>query len=76
MNRRPLSPFKNFPKKIAEIFANESLSPVSLTPAISCSPVSLTPAINISPMSLTPAINPCSGFLVIGVVVDTGDKFN
>ncbi len=30
---------------------------------------------NLSPVSTTPAINLCHGFLVIGSVVDTGDKF-
>ncbi len=35
-----------FFRKFAEIFANEYLSPVSLTPAINCSAVSTTPATN------------------------------
>ncbi len=46
-----------FFRKFAEIFANECLSPVSTTPAISCSPVSTTPAINLSPVSLISEIN-------------------
>jgi hypothetical protein len=36
----------NFFRKFADIFANEYLSPVSLTPAINCSAVSTTPAKN------------------------------
>jgi hypothetical protein len=50
-----------FFRKFAEIFGNEYLSPVSLTPAINCSKVSTTPAKNLSPVSLTPVINPCHG---------------
>ncbi len=50
-----------FFQKFAEIFANEYLSPVSLTPAINCLVVSTTPAKNLSPVSTTPAINPCHG---------------
>jgi hypothetical protein len=50
-----------FFQKFAEIFANEYLSPVSLTPAINCSGVSTTPAKNVSPVSTIPAINPCHG---------------
>jgi hypothetical protein len=69
-----LGPFEFF-QKFAEIFGNKCLSPVSMTPAISCSPMSMTPAINLLPVSLTPAINPCQGSnlspvtttLVIGV---------
>jgi hypothetical protein len=53
-----------FVRKFAEIFANQCLSAVSTTPAISCSPV-----------STTSANNPCHGFSVIAGVVDTGDKF-
>ncbi len=53
-----------FFRKFTEIFANECLSPVSTTPAISCSPV-----------STTPAISPCHEFSVIAGVIDTGDKF-
>jgi hypothetical protein len=34
----PLGLFKIFFGKFAEIFANECLSPVAMTPAISCSP--------------------------------------
>ncbi len=67
MNQCPTGPqaflwgrFEFF-RKFAEIFANEYLSPVSLTPAINCSAVSTTPAKNLSPVSLTPAINPCHG---------------
>ena len=52
-----------FFQKFAEIFANEYLSPVSLTPAINCLVVSTTPAKNLSPVSTTPAINPCHGEL-------------
>jgi hypothetical protein len=48
-----------FFRKFEEIFANEYLSPVSLTPAINCSTVSTTPAKNLSPVSTTPLINPC-----------------
>jgi hypothetical protein len=40
----------NFLRKFAKIFANEYLSPVSLTPAK-----------NLSPVSTPPAINPCHG---------------
>jgi hypothetical protein len=50
-----------FFRKFAEIFANEYLSPVSLTPAINCSAVSTTPTKNFSPVSTTPAINPFHG---------------
>ncbi len=59
----PWGRFKFF-WKFAEIFANECLSPVLLTPAIRCSPV-----------STTSAINPCHWFSVIAGVVDTGEKF-
>jgi hypothetical protein len=54
----------DFFRKFTEIFANEYLSPVPTTPAISYSPV-----------SPTPAINPCHGFSVIVGVVEIGDKF-
>ncbi len=50
-----------FFRTFAEIFANECLSQVSTTPAISCSAVSMTPARNL--------------FSVIASDVDTGDKF-
>ncbi len=47
-----------FFREFAEIFLNECLSPVSMTPAIRC-----------SPLSMTPVINPCLGFsLIVGVV--------
>ncbi len=49
--------------KFAEIFKNECLSLVSMTPAISCSAVSTTPAKNLLLVS------------TIAGVVDTGDKF-
>jgi hypothetical protein len=47
-----------------KIFANECLSPVSTTLAISCLTV-----------SMTPAFNSCHRFSVSAIVVDTGDKF-
>jgi hypothetical protein len=50
-----------FFRKFAEIFANEYLLLVSLTPAINCSAVSMTPPRNLLPVSTTPAINPCHG---------------
>jgi hypothetical protein len=50
-----------FFRKFAEIFGNEYLSPVSMTPAINYSAVSTTPGKNLSPVSMTPAINPCHG---------------
>ncbi len=66
MNQCPQGPevfhlgYIEFCRKIGEIFANECLSPVSITPVISCSSV---PA--------TQAIIPCHGFSVIVGVVDT-----
>jgi hypothetical protein len=43
------------------MFANEYLSPVSMTPAINCSVETTTAAKNLSPVSTTTAINPCHG---------------
>jgi hypothetical protein len=70
----PLGRFEFF-RKFAETFANECLSPVSLTLALKCSAVSTTPAKNLSPVSTTPAINSCHILSVLAGVVDTGDKF-
>jgi hypothetical protein len=81
MNQCPPSPqvfhwsHFDFFRKLAEIFANYCLSPVSTTPVINCSAVSTTPAKNVLPVSLTPAINLCHGFSVIAGVVDTGEQF-
>jgi hypothetical protein len=46
-----------FFQKFVEIFANEYLSPVLLTPAINCLAVSTTPPKNCSPVATTPPIN-------------------
>jgi hypothetical protein len=46
-----------------------------MTPGMNCSAVPMTPLTNLSPVSMTPAINLCHGFLVIGSVVDSSDKF-
>jgi hypothetical protein len=71
-----------FFRKFSGIFANECLSPVSMTLAISCSAVPMTPAKNLSPVATTQAINPRNGFSVIAGVVDntsvadTGDRLS
>ncbi len=70
----PLGPFQIF-QKLAEIFANEYLSQVSMTPVTSCSLASMTPVINLLLVSLTPAINSFPRFSVFDGVVDNGDKF-
>jgi hypothetical protein len=69
-----MGPFQIF-HKLAEIFANEYLSPLSTTLVTSCSLASMTPAINLLPVSLTPAINSFHRFSVFDSVVDNGDKF-
>jgi hypothetical protein len=69
-----MGPFQIF-QKLADIFANEYLSPVSTTLVTSFSLASLTLAINLLPMSLTPAINSFHRFSVFDSVVDNGDKF-
>jgi hypothetical protein len=69
-----LGPFQIF-QKLAEIFANKYLSPMSTTPVTSCSLASMTPAINLLLVSLTTAINSFHRFSVFDIVVDNGDKF-
>jgi hypothetical protein len=44
-------------------------------PTINCTVVSTTPLTNLSVVLLTPAINLCHGFLLIGSVINSSDKF-
>jgi hypothetical protein len=68
-----------FFRKFAEMFANEYLSPVSMTTAINCSAETTTPVKNLSPVLLTPAINLCHGEItkkpkIYAGVNDTAEK--